>query len=774
MKDSSVDSGRELKTRLATIERFLQDKRYQEALAEIRDFESIRGYKQVSSQQLSQLHYLKACVLRFLGSYHDALDNAIQAFSYVKDINDSKRIAEVQYVLGSIHMSLGNLRNAEIQIRDAQTGFRKESDYRGMINTLNQLAFIESSKGNYSKSVELLYEALGYCDQVKEERCRTILHGELGARFLVMGRWDKAEENLLLNIELNENAGDEINLCRGLLSLGYVYFLKREFRQSSSALEKSLVLIKRNNCVRELAIYHEYEGELELTQGNYEKGKSHYSDAISIGEKIAPDSGIISQTYRLLAEVQIAQKQYDEALLSCEKALKVAESLGERIEIGAIHRALGQIYTAKKDKGKTQENFEKSISILDEIGAKFELGKAYLEAGKSDGFEYFVRLKFLGIAEDLFKELGSVYHQGLVNLAMGHLLYEHQEPERSLLFLDSAGKIFRELSEEKELNQTLDLKKKISFVPPAFSIPLQVTFKDIITRNPEMLSLLDKARLAKDSGYTILLEGETGTGKDLLARAIHFESRFKDQPFVIVNCAAIPKDLVESELFGYKKGAFTGANTDKKGLVEAAAGGTLFLNEIADLPLLTQAKLLGAIEDKQFTQVGDTKPKRVDFRVIAASNQNLEKQVKLGNFREDLYYRLSVIKLVLLPLRDRKDDIPLLVDHFLKKHFEGEEIDCSVIHSKVLNLFNGYHWPGNVRELENEFRRYGSVPGLIEGLNQWDKAANITTDGKLIEMEKAEILDAIKTSDDKVEAARLLGISLATLYRKIKLYELNI
>ncbi len=437
-------------------------------------------------------------------------------------------------------------------------------------------------------------------------------------------------------------------------------------------------------------------------------------------------------------------------------------------------RALGQIYTTKKEKGKAKDNFEKSISILEEIGAKFELGKAYLEAGKSDGFEYFVRLKFLGIAEDLFKELGSVYHQGMVNLSMGHLLFEHHEPERSLLFLDSAGKIFRELSEEKELNQTLDLKKKISFVPLAFSITLQVTFKDIITQNPEMLSLLDKARQAKDSGYTILLEGETGTGKDLLARVIHFESRFKDRPFVIVNCAAIPKDLVESELFGYKKGAFTGANTDKKGLVEAAAGGTLFLNEIADLPLLTQAKLLGAIEDKQFTQVGDTKPRRVDFRVIAASNKNLEKQVKLGNFREDLYYRLSVIKLVLLPLRERKDDIPLLVDHFLKKHFGGEEIDYSTIHSSVLKLFNGYHWPGNVRELENEFRRYGSVPGLIEGLNQWDKAINNTTDGKLIEMEKAEILYAMKTSNDKIEAAKLLGISLATLYRKIKLYELNI
>jgi DNA-binding NtrC family response regulator len=786
MKNSSVEYSKNLITQLERIETLFEAKNYADAVAEIRDFENTYQLDQIPSDQLYKFYYFKASVLRFVGNYQDALETANQAFSLVKDINDAKRIAEIQYVLGSIHMSLGDLKNGEIEIRDAQAGFRKVYDFKGIIATLNQLAYIESIRGNFFKSVELLHDALGYCDQVHDERYKTILHGELGRRFTLMGKWDKAEENLSMNVELNKKAEDEISLCRGLLSLGYVYFLKKRYKESSEAYEKSLVLILKNNCIRELAIYHEYRGELWYVQGEIQNAQDHYMEAIGVGEKIAPDSGIISQTYRLLAELQITQKHYDESLSTCRKALKVAESLGEKVEIGAIHRALGQIYTVKQEKEKAREHFQRAISILEEIKAKFELGKAYLEAGKSDTFEYYVRWKYLGRAEDLFKELGSSYYQGVVNSAIGHLLFVHNDPERALLFLDSAEKIFRELSEEKELNQTLALKKRIAFIPPSYSSSLQVAFKDIITQDPEMLSLLDKAQQTKDTGFTILLEGETGTGKDLLARAIHCESRFKDKPFVIVNCAAIPKDLVESELFGYRKGAFTGAIADKKGLVEEAEGGTLFLNEIADLPLLTQAKLLGAIEDKQLTRVGDTKPRKVEFRVIAASNRDLQKQVKAGNFREDLYFRLSVIKLMLPPLRERIGDIPLLVGHFLKKHFGDDGNELSGIQPRILKIFESYPWPGNVRELQNEIIKLITLNGGECGDGSaklpdkfFSSEMNLSENGSALcglvaEYEKKLILKTLEENNwVKERTAKALKIPVTTLKNKIKLHRID-
>jgi len=248
---------------------------------------------------------------------------------------------------------------------------------------------------------------------------------------------------------------------------------------------------------------------------------------------------------------------------------------------------------------------------------------------------------------------------------------------------------------------------------------------------------------------------------------------------------------VESELFGYKRGAFTGASTDKKGLTEEAKGGTLFLNEIADLPLIIQAKLLGAIEEKQITRLGDTKPRKVDFRVIVASNKDLEKEAQAGNFREDLYYRLSVIKLVLPPLRKRKGDIPLLVDHFLKKHSGKEVEDHASLHSKILKIFEGYHWPGNVRELENELIKLislkreenGNGNGLKNLPDKFFSSEDFSEDDppeiggslydQVAQYEKKLILKALKENNWVItKTARSLNIPEATLHFKMK--KLNI
>jgi two-component system nitrogen regulation response regulator NtrX len=203
----------------------------------------------------------------------------------------------------------------------------------------------------------------------------------------------------------------------------------------------------------------------------------------------------------------------------------------------------------------------------------------------------------------------------------------------------------------------------------------------------------------------VLIGGENGTGKELVARAIHMRSARADNPFVAVNCAAIPDTLIESELFGHEKGSFTGATSMKRGQFEQADGGTLFLDEIGDMSLNTQAKVLRALQEQQFTRVGGTKLMKVDVRVLAASNKDLEDEIKKGQFREDLYYRLNVVPIIVPPLRERREDIPELVRHFMKVHAEEQGLRIKEVSPEAMAVFQHYDWPGNIRELRNLIER---------------------------------------------------------------------
>jgi len=226
-------------------------------------------------------------------------------------------------------------------------------------------------------------------------------------------------------------------------------------------------------------------------------------------------------------------------------------------------------------------------------------------------------------------------------------------------------------------------------------------FRQIITINPEMNRLLELTKQVATAKVPVLIEGESGTGKELFARAIHYLSPRASKDFISINCGAIPAELIESELFGHEKGAFTGASSQKKGKFELAHQGTLFLDEIGELPKNMQVKLLRAIEEQQFTRVGGIQTIKTDIRFVAATNRDLNKEVEEGRFREDLYYRLKVVNLRILPLRERKDDIPLLVRHFLEKHRKDIGKTIRRIDDRVIEMFRNYSWPGNVRELEN-------------------------------------------------------------------------
>ncbi|HEU5092555.1 MAG TPA: sigma-54 dependent transcriptional regulator [Nitrospira sp.] len=242
---------------------------------------------------------------------------------------------------------------------------------------------------------------------------------------------------------------------------------------------------------------------------------------------------------------------------------------------------------------------------------------------------------------------------------------------------------------------------------------------ELVGQSPAMQRLRELIETAGPTNSRVLIGGENGTGKELVARAIHMHSTRSDHPFVAVNCAAIPETLIESELFGHEKGSFTGATSMKRGQFEQADGGTLFLDEIGDMSLNTQAKVLRALQEQQFTRVGGTKLMKVDVRVLAASNKDLEKEIGKGQFRDDLYYRLNVVPIVVPPLRERREDIPALVQHFMKMHVEEQGLRMKEVSSEAMTVFQHYEWPGNIRELRNLIERLMiMVPGFVIDASQ--------------------------------------------------------
>ena len=346
-------------------------------------------------------------------------------------------------------------------------------------------------------------------------------------------------------------------------------------------------------------------------------------------------------------------------------------------------------------------------------------------------------------------------------------------PDELALVVDRALEHHRLLEEVRILRSNLDQK---------------YGFENIIGHSNALLYVLDTATRAAQSGSTVLIRGETGTGKELLAKAIHFNSSRKEKPFVTINCGAIPRELLESELFGHVKGSFTGALTHKKGKVEIADGGTLFLDEIAEMPPELQVKLLRLIQEGEIEKVGATGPLKVDIRFIAATNRNLQAMIEDGMFREDLYYRLAVVPLELPPLRERTDDIPELVQYFFAKSKQKQGRADLVLPPSLLPYFTAYRWPGNVRELENILERLVVLTRgdeiSLNDLPEFLRRERPTLDALHLDLppqgfslegvEKELILRALKKFNwNQTHAAKYLDLSRKTLIYRMEKFEIR-
>ena len=414
----------------------------------------------------------------------------------------------------------------------------------------------------------------------------------------------------------------------------------------------------------------------------------------------------------------------------------------------------------------TAENGFQALEIIE----KEKPGIAFVDLvmPRMDGIELLKRAKEISPSIDviIITAYGSI--PTAIN-AMREGAYDYIEkpfcPERAELLVDKLVEHQRLIEENISLHQKLEERYQ---------------FENIIAKSSKMRQVIEVIKVVAKSNATALVTGESGTGKELIARAIHSQSYRKDKPFVAVSCAALPESLLESELFGHEKGAFTGAHAQRMGKFEVANRGTLFMDEIGEMSANIQVHLLRVLEEKEFTRVGGNELIKVDVRVISATNKDMKKALANGQFREDLYYRLNVVPVELPPLRERTEDVPLLAQHFLKKFAVENQKEIIGFSPEATDFLLKYEWPGNVRELENAIER-----AVILTKNSYIEATDLAQENLLMahsapsgrslkEVEKERILNVLnETGGNRSETARILGISRATLYNKIREYELN-
>jgi DNA-binding NtrC family response regulator len=341
---------------------------------------------------------------------------------------------------------------------------------------------------------------------------------------------------------------------------------------------------------------------------------------------------------------------------------------------------------------------------------------------------------------------------------------------KPLVFDELIFKLKRLLAHDDLVRQNRLLREQIRQVYDCSSV---------VAQSRAMTTILETLKRVARTTSSVLICGESGTGKEVLARALHYSGATKDRPFIAVNCGGLVDSLVESELFGYRRGAFTGAEADRIGYFEAANGGTLFLDEVGNLPLKSQAVLLRAIEEKAVTRVGDSRPRPVNIRIVAATNRDLDHSVETGEFREDLYYRLNVVRITVPPLRERPEDIPALIEHFVRKYRAELKCECPGFNAEAMEVMLRHAWRGNVRELENVTERAlifaGDRQVGVEDLSiAGARSAAVPTSmldlrEAVHEFERQHIVKVLANSGgNKAAAAEALGIGLSSLYRKLE------
>lgn len=652
-------------------------------------------------------------------------------------------LAEIFMTIGRILRDLGEMREAEKAWRDAESIFRRCDQPEGQSDALNLLAGLFFQRSDYRNAITLLMDAVAIATKLGDRRKLAFMMGNIGRIHSFTGDFAEAERHLKINIELSQQEHDDLETERAWMSLGYLHIQQRQYARAEQALAEAYRLIVLLHRDRDEVMYLTYLGELQYRMHQYAESGVTLQKALRMAQAIAPNSVLDARVMRHLAELHLRQNDHRRALPYVTQAMPILESARQLADLGALHILRARIAQRTEQPDRARESFLTGLTLLEESGVRFEKAEALTWLGRAELFGHRERITYLFRAGEFFLRAGVASEQEEVNRLIGEL-----EPP-------STGRTPR----------AADLRPEQD--------------SEYLTNCATIQKFMTQLPVLGRSDLPLLLTGETGVGKDRMAGL--FASLVRPgAPFVAINCASLPETLLESELFGYRKGAFTGATTDKPGLMLAANGGVLLLDEIGDLPLGLQAKLLGVLEKRRLVPLGSTIEVELDFKLVAATNQNLEQMVEAGRFRRDLYYRLSGLHYHLPPLRERKEDIPLLLRHFMEKRkLLRPEQKLPV---ELLKQFIDYDWPGNIRELENQVKRLevmatlvaeGDMVELARSLFAADApTAKTSLFDRVEQYERQLIMEALTaTNGNKCEAARLLGVHEATVRLKLKRYQ---
>ena len=714
----------------------------------VRYYESHRKELQQTGIAAGAIHHTAAKAYASLTQLQQALKTARIAQNSATVEGNNSLLADICITIGSILRDMSEFKEAEKAYRDAESIFRRNDSLEGQSRALNILAGLFFKQTDYNNALSVLIDALEIAKKLDDKKKLAFMLGNIGRIYTFTGNFAEAKKHLLTSVELSIKLGHTLETARAHLSLGYIYLQESEFALAEQSFDQAYPLIKNSESERDEIYYLTYLGELQYKSMQFDDAKVSLETALQMTESIAPNSLLTGHPLRHLAELSLLVNDINQASRYASRAWVVFEKSNDKVELGALLKIKAQIAEYKENFAESKTLFAQAIELLSESGVRFEKTDALIAAGKSKQFSSRQRLTYLFRAEEFCNSC---------NLP------------KKLLYVEKLISSIEQTS-----------KQKPKQIPTRTGIcPDNIEY---ITVDKEITQFKGQLPLLAYTDLPILLMGETGVGKDHMARYFHHAVR-SEGPYVAINCASLPETLLESELFGFVKGAFTGADKNKEGLFITANKGVLFLDEIGDMPLSLQTKLLSVLENRKVVPLGSTKTVDFDVKLIAATNKNLEDMVAQGTFRRDLFYRLSGITFTIPPLRNRKADIPLLLEKFMMQSEllkEGEKLE-----PEFVRQFISHDWPGNTRELHNKVKRLEVMTMMVAEGNLLEisrsifKGENATEEKSLFdrveEFERKIIVEALLAANgNKSEVARMLGIHEATVRTKLKRYDISL
>jgi DNA-binding NtrC family response regulator/Tfp pilus assembly protein PilF len=681
--------------------------------------------------------------LTHLSRYEEAKVLARAALQVVRQIGDRELLASALTRSGNLWMRLGDWARSRELLEEARGLYATLGLEAQMAHVENSLGILHKNLCEWAVATHYLRDALARERRLGRFAQVAVRLQNLGLVHLKSGDWTKAQEACLEARKIFRQVGNQWGLTATALSLGMLARLAGRAGEARKLLEEALESALAAGMLREEALAREFLGDLAASEGDAHRALEHYRTALTLAERTAPVGDIVTEVLRRMGEAHLALGELEAARAAIDRCREVCNLLEDRYEAAVLHRVRGLLFERQGDREEALREWRTAANLLGEMGERFERGRALFLLARHEVNPAEAR-KGAYRASACFAEMGAESWLAEVEAWLAQAMAEHAPAGAAI-----PGR-------------------------PRLSARRRAESHGMIGVSRGLTRALDLAERAAATDLTVLVTGPSGTGKELIARAIHERSGRRDRPFLPVNCGALRAELALSQLFGHRRGSFTGAHADATGLVEAAHTGTLFLDEVGELPLDVQVTLLRFLERGDYMRVGDTTIRRADVRIVAATHVDLRDAVAAGTFRADLFYRLNEIEIILPPLAERMEDVLPLAHHFLRLY--GGEANAA-ISAEAAECLTGYTWPGNVRELENCVRRVlalrdGDGPlgagELSAHLGQL-RPGSVSSARRSPWVQREQVLSALaRAHGNKSEAATFLGVSRKTLYARMR------